>query len=465
MSEHHSAPHIRLQVDQEVFVEQVRNGDVIEDATVATEVTSFDRVGDAYVLEGAIVFAGYMKREVERGASDKDATRDVSFEDEEVVEHIHHRMPFVLRVPVKSQPRGIVNVASRISSWNLEVMSAGWIRVLADLTVVGLNKNNGYHFECGAQEEGDLFFERPKGAKAVADAQENSGEPASTDFVPASDTEAHLEFARSAGNENETEEFDVPTYADAISESRGGNPLFQSVEPEPVVSPPEVSQPASREELAEFDRSFEGSLDAPWQPSEPASASDMRSAEAVVESEAFDDNTGTGAEETTKVEFEFVHQVESFDEEVRQDEASVQTPVRAIRDEESFVASRSFTDEGFKPTAAFTAPTITFNESPSTIEKQAVLEATSDVSLSDLETRSSSYERSINPLWSFVDFHAPESSYTLRFVVVMDEETLDGVADRVGCMKSDIIRVNRLSSEIVAPGQTLLVPTRSARAM
>ena len=108
-------------------------------------------------MEGAIVFAGFMDRSSDGGGSDYvDA---LSITDETMdAEQFHHRLPFVLRVPVKSQARGIVNVASRISDWDLGVVSAGWIRIQGDLTIVGLSAAGGYHFQCGAQEDGDLFF-------------------------------------------------------------------------------------------------------------------------------------------------------------------------------------------------------------------------------------------------------------------------------------------------------------------
>jgi stage VI sporulation protein D len=61
-------------------------------------------------------------------------------------------------------------------------------------------------------------------------------------------------------------------------------------------------------------------------------------------------------------------------------------------------------------------------------------------------------------LWSFVDFNAPERYYTLRFVLVTEEETLDAVADRVGCTRSELLRYNQLSGDTLHPGQAIAVP-------
>ena len=182
MSEADRNGQITLGVDQEVFIETVEHDHTVDDANVATEVTSFERVGDAYVLEGAIVFAGYLTKATSQSGAGHDLAANP------YARHVHHRMPFTLRVPVQFQPRGVVNVASRISDWQLDVMSEGWLRVQAKLRVSGLNGKHGYHFQCGAQEVGDVLFGNTSTDSETTDVAEASVDKSATQTEPSVDS-------------------------------------------------------------------------------------------------------------------------------------------------------------------------------------------------------------------------------------------------------------------------------------
>jgi len=464
------APLVRVQVDQEVFVDTVRAGDQLQDATVATEVTSFDRVGDAYVLEGAIVFAGYVQHhlrgdQVESG--DSLASNSSLDLDQGVIQHVHHRMPFFLRVPVKSQPRGLVNVASRISRWNLDVLEAGWVRVTADLSIVGLNGQQGYHFQCGAQEDGDILFvnhldtetitrveeiKEPDGALMrgmEADADGSDGESDDNDSSVAA-SNALLEFTES------------------VSEARGGLVAEgSSVAAEPS-STQEASagmtEPSLRQDLADFDRVF-GEKEVFSGRSEPSNLSVSPPQES---------NLGGTAQGSEKSWAEF-----EFEDQVSAGELQSHAAAPPERDER-FVPSRSFSTEGFHAASGFVSSPKEGNKSDDARQFGDPDESSGvrrhrgatmgerdfdgdTVSEAEREETSERGEKVgyQDGLWSFVDFNAPERAHTLRFIVVQEEETLELLAERCGYSKMELIRLNHLASETVVSGQMLLTPSRN----
>lgn len=475
MSEAHQAPVIRLEVDQEVYIDSVREGDTIDDGTVSTEVISFDRVGDAYILEGAIVFAGYMRPP----RSDESSSTSPPDDHGEVVEHVHHRMPFWLRVPAKYQPRGIVNVASRITSWRLDVVSPGWVHILADLQISGLNAQNGYHFQCGAQEEGDLFFNQ-RAEEVALDAPEFNIEriPSQTSSTPelvedVSFFSPHLAFA-SDGSVSADEAHDAvePSPAEEVVLTRGGHDQDAGSSFDHADVPPALSPAVQRE----FDAISEarGGVDTSEFERDELSLRDESHTEPVqslpVYDRAFEGHASTDAvkssgsldverapeevrQQPVVAEFEFEHQVTP-------DEVAVES-TRPAGAWESFSPSRSFNEDGFHATAGFVpeAPMVTLGS------RTADEQRSPDESLHPTDELVPTFDAApgteINPsLWSFVDFNGPEARHTLRFVVVMDEETLDSVADRSGCSKSELVRANRLALEEVRPGQSLLIPAR-----
>lgn len=522
MSEPDRAPLIQLSVDQEVFIDTVRDGDVIEDATVATEVTSFDRVDDAYVLEGAIVFAGYLTGEgVERGAEAGEFdSLSIDFDGGSIAKHVHHRMPFVLRVPVKFQPRGIVNVASRIAAWNLEVISAGWIRVVADLNIVGLNGSQGYHFQCGAQEDGDLFFDpswdtdfdtatrvessthdKPPAfadTTVYADPSMASHSPDTNDAFEdesAGSVERELEWARggehyqfeaASGGRNKNEgTSELQGKVEALSDARGGHdPLdahhsessareISRAESELEARAPEErrgnetkSESHAGEHRGDETESSAGQKQQRTEDSQPALDKDeLRSLDDVLDGQSLTDQAEEQRDEsappsTPVVEFEFEHQVSGA-------ELSQAAPELPAESTEDFVPSRSFTDDEFHATAGF-VPTVRVGSDLGPSQTSAADLDSDDFARSehgpslkheDWEDETAHVDRD---LWSFVDFNGPEAAYTLRFAIVMEEETLELVAERLGCSKADLMRVNRLTDEPVYPGQSLFIPSTAS---
>ncbi|ARU63309.1 hypothetical protein CBW65_21715 [Tumebacillus avium] len=167
MSDAEMIPSIRIHVDQQLLLEAVSGTEDVEDATLATEITGFDVEDDAYVLKGALSFTGFLRQEDAASLSEEIPDvlddRDVFEAGDDVPEaHViplHHRMPFVLQVPMAAQQahqrqHGILDVNPRIGTWNAHVLGEGTIHLRAELIVHGLSGGEGYVFRCGTQEEG-----------------------------------------------------------------------------------------------------------------------------------------------------------------------------------------------------------------------------------------------------------------------------------------------------------------------
>ncbi len=481
VSDSDRTPGVHLEVNQEVFLDVVRDGDVIEDATVATEVTSFERMGDAYVLEGAIVFAGYIPRGDGEARLDVDDILGFGPEDGHV-EHVHHRMPFSFRVPVAAQSRSVMNVTSRISRWKLEVVGTGWVRVVADLVIFGLNADEGYHFQCGAQEEGDALFGQGAGDEPESRYDWDDDAPASTsdgEMPPpesskgrtnAAHLEEDLELARGQKR--------VPETPEAISWARGGAKLDEEAQTQNETTREPESLAGA---LKQYDRALDGDRGPgkPGQSTQEHDTPDARTApsEALDEQErsplqstdyGLSDASSTrdqpSSESAPVAEFEFEHQL-STDE--------MNLPVDATDAAESFSAARAFTEEGFQATQGF-APHVTYGSRPETNAdgeargRKAVEAQPEDAPLDEdtavLEAAQAGERAETKPvsdMWSFVDFSAPERTYTIRFAIVLEDESVDDLAERFGCSKHELLRVNRLTSETALyAGQTLIIPSR-----
>ncbi|WP_188880660.1 LysM peptidoglycan-binding domain-containing protein [Alicyclobacillus cellulosilyticus] len=516
MTDADRTPVVRLEIDQQVFIDEVRAGDTLEDATVATEVTSFDRVGDAYVLEGAILFSGYVSRRTAAWPSGPDAEEQAwspQGADGPFVQHIQHRMPFWLRVPVRAQPRGLVNVTSRITDWRLEVVDDAWVHIAAHLTITGLNHREGYHFQCGAQEEGDLFFgTTPLAAvdhevTAVSQARHQAEEEERSDAEPGERTGEPMGVP---AGERAGARTGVPA-GDVAAPSTG----VRAEPPAGTKGEDDAPARALQADLQAFDRAFTGAghepsaLHAPGQPAR-----------------------GDVGPEAPWAEFEFVYQLGTDDPGLSPPDAASATPEMAtgatdaasatpematgatdaasasapatasasadaasampgLADEGEFVPSRSLGADGFHPAAGF-VPRV--QSPPNGGETQAAAggfarptpgrdgegaaaggnapghEPPAATAADELPAEAGAWPReparaaahARDSLWSFVDFNAPLTRYTIRYVVVQEDESLDAVADRVGCSKADLMRVNQLDRDTVYPGQTLRVPPVAA---
>ena len=143
---------IELFIDQQVFIDVVRGNEQVDEFAAHTEVTTFERRGSDLYLEGNILFTAYLDAsaqppEANQQGSPPDGTPRAD------VEHLQHRMPFDLSVPVAAQSAGLFSVQVQVPEATVDVLGPGWLHIRAVLRVEGLPQNGGYAAHCGAQEE------------------------------------------------------------------------------------------------------------------------------------------------------------------------------------------------------------------------------------------------------------------------------------------------------------------------
>ncbi|MHB1627809.1 MAG: hypothetical protein ACYCVB_05445 [Bacilli bacterium] len=142
---------IELFVDQQVFIDVVRGNEQVDEFAAHTEVTAFERRGSELYLEGNILFTAYLDAGAQRP---KGGNQGVSADGQPQadVEHLQHRMPFDLSVPVPAQSTGMFSVQVQVPEATVDVLGPGWLHIRALLQVEGLPQDGGYAAHCGAQE-------------------------------------------------------------------------------------------------------------------------------------------------------------------------------------------------------------------------------------------------------------------------------------------------------------------------
>lgn len=130
-------------VDQQVFIDVVHGNERVVEISAHTELTTFEQRGDDLYLEGSILFTAYLE---EAGATASDDAPDVR------VEHVQHRMPFDVLVPVSAQVAGLLSVEVAVPDCTIEILGPGWVHIRSVLHVDGLSASGGYTAHCGAQE-------------------------------------------------------------------------------------------------------------------------------------------------------------------------------------------------------------------------------------------------------------------------------------------------------------------------
>ncbi|MDB5084702.1 MAG: hypothetical protein JWN30_1588 [Bacilli bacterium] len=159
MSEDHGISTIQFKVDQQLQLEGARSISEIEDVSIATEITSFDRQSDTYFLEGAILFSGFIRETLDQTPGQwSQPVSDVFGAEPGAAGHngvhpLYYRLPFELHVPIAAQEGPFFNVTARVGAWNLAVNAEDQVHAKADLIIQGLSGAGGYEFLVGSQQE------------------------------------------------------------------------------------------------------------------------------------------------------------------------------------------------------------------------------------------------------------------------------------------------------------------------
>lgn len=142
---------IELFIDQQVFIDMVRGNEQVEEFAAHTEVTTFERRGSDLYLEGNILFTAYLDARDQDTGNGGQETQPEGVRQAEV-EHLQHRMPFDLSVPIATESAGLFSVQVQVPEATVDVLGPGWLHIRAVLQVEGLPHNSGFAAHCGAQE-------------------------------------------------------------------------------------------------------------------------------------------------------------------------------------------------------------------------------------------------------------------------------------------------------------------------
>jgi hypothetical protein len=240
---------IQVRVDRQCEVPELKGTESLEDMTMATEITSFAREGDAYVLQGFIEMIGFAssgERGWQDGWTEPEGFLFDAVTNEGGFRRIEQRLPYELRVRADDQESEVLRVKTKLGSWDVHVLGPGLLHIRTDLIVEGLS-GSGYYFRCGEQEEGawpeTARSESERGGKAG----EESGGPlereaggrgqAAGEDTAVAPSEDLPSFDFEAGREN----WDSPSTEDAgMMAQEGGWTVY-----------PDLSRPAAGDEEGE----------------------------------------------------------------------------------------------------------------------------------------------------------------------------------------------------------------------
>lgn len=326
-----------LFLDQQVFVNEVYGNERIDQFSAYTEVTSFEKRGNLYYLEGNILMAAYLERDVQGG-------------EQERVEHVEYRMPFDIAVPVFGQPDGMLNVKVHVPEMDLEILGPGWLHFEALLVVEGLSAEGGVSANCGAQSI----------------------------ELPAQPSEWGSSFG-----DLETDKEQAP--ADSMA---GENWQLQ---------------------LQGADRAFHGDAESP-----------------IAEE-------SVAAESVSAISASLERVPEHFD--MRADPPFPEVNSADSPLDSSEVKEALEVDSRFEPSKS-SAPQASYNAVPE-----------QEVQMSAAEW-----------FWKTLNIPAGETRYTLKYRILQAGETLEQIAEVYRVQLTELLAVNRLQAEIVAPGAVLYIP-------
>ncbi|MBX6394949.1 MAG: LysM peptidoglycan-binding domain-containing protein [Alicyclobacillaceae bacterium] len=165
---------IQVRVDRQCEVPDLKGTESLEDMTMATEITSFAREGDAYVLQGYIEMIGFASSGDggwQDGWTQPEGFLFDAVTNEGGFRRIEQRLPYELRVRADDQESEVLRVKAKLGAWDVHLLGPGLLHIRADLIVEGLS-GSGYYFRCGDQEEGVW----PEAVRAESERKGEAGE-------------------------------------------------------------------------------------------------------------------------------------------------------------------------------------------------------------------------------------------------------------------------------------------------
>ncbi len=392
MEERTDQPMFDLFLDQQVFMDAVHGNERIDQYSAYTEVTTFEQRGEQLFLEGNILISAYLERE-EMVAG------------EAQVEHVEHRLPYEVMVPVYAQIPGMLSVKVQVPELEVEILGPGWLHLEALMLVEGLSAEGGAIVTCGAQE---FKFEPQQYEEAM--------------------------------DEPVDEETMVETEApEAVRQEK----VFESDD--------SFSEVGWKKQLQGADRAFHGSDD--------SSAIDDVPLQAVDQVEWNHD--------TEQNEFMATRSVE--DSAPQWDVPADFKEKADSQHSETMVPNETRTDlEKEEQVPIFPEPEAVVTEHRQESEmvlemtKSLIVEEaeTPQASYNAVPDQSEQMMTAAEWFWKTLSIPAGDSRYTLKYRIVQAEETLEEIAGYYHVQMTELLMVNHLPSDYVTPGDILYIPVR-----
>ncbi|MFC4767884.1 LysM peptidoglycan-binding domain-containing protein [Effusibacillus consociatus] len=485
---------IRIQVDQRLALESGVVGDLREDATVSTEITYFDRIGDSYILEGILAFSGAVESPAREGEdSGPDSVTPISY-----------RLPFALRLPVQGQPN-FLEVNTRIGKWDVQPLAPGFLQLQAELAIQGLNGKNGYSFYCGEQEDwvqpqivtAEESIDRSEGTPRtnaaaanfeaalletrqdqeeqgyneqdwLIEAQEERDEQDTLVFNPDYGWHEQLNSALEQPSEMEEvrveqvfqeEDLDMENRADQEADEAEKEIRDQEEDYQFEALADEVVKKASVEKLWPVGEPPEKPVTAMTQPEQQmqeivsaANASDGPAEEQIVTAQGEPMETEPVAAEAPALQSPAGPKL-SFGSK-KEEEAPAPVKLSGLLHGGSL--AKNFARESVPtddPAAAVSQNALQQDSEPVSSPREEPAEQTGE-NLTDVTNESSS------SIWGNWIQKASDNKFTLKFRIIQEAESLDQIANNYETPIENLMRANGLTNEQVDVGQVLIIPGR-----
>ncbi len=395
LEERTDQPMFDLFLDQQVFMDAIHGNERIDQYSAYTEVTTFEQRGEHLFLEGNILISAYLERE-ELVAG------------EAQVEHVEHRLPYEVAVPVYAQIPGMLSVKVQVPELEVEILGPGWLHLEALLLVEGLSAEDGAIITCGAQE----FRLEPQAYPQELD-ESAHGEATAESEAPA-DTKPYV--------------------------------VFESDE--------SFSEVGWKKQLQGADRAFHGADD-----------------ETQVDEASLATNESSAPVESTAPIEHAKELVETCSLDESAPEWDVPKDFIEKADQQAngaFASSETRTDlekEEQVPIFPDVAPSFTEHRK----EPEMLLEIKKEVVLEEVEAPQASYTAvpdqaeqmtAAEWFWKTLSIPVGETRYTLKYRIVQAEETLEEIAGFYHVQMTELLMVNHLQSDYVTPGDILYIPLR-----
>ncbi|MCY0875073.1 MAG: hypothetical protein OWT28_02175 [Firmicutes bacterium] len=494
MADLHLRQTIELFVDQQVFMDVVHGNEQVDEFSALTEVTSFEQRGENLYLEGNILFTAYLQQV----SSADDGSGAHEGEAQAAVQHITHRMPFDVTVPVDAQIAGMLSVAVTVPDSTVDILGPGWIHIRALVQVEGLSPDGGYTAHCGAQE---AVVPAVPGILATEDSAEPAEDHTAWEQYA---QEAELQAAQQAEQGEETVVQNEHVWSEQTPDfAKQSSPLVvddllqplgqradaapeapfspskhfgQADEKSPMEPESSLSENGWKTQLAGADRALFGGTYHPYrtgraadeESAQPAPSESPMADEAPthhfhfesVDLEATAPPVETPNTHVDEVKAEFEAARSEWQDAVLQPAPEPVIPVPLAPPPAQPVLDLNVDVNVQKVTVKHETVDPALVATASTTETQSLKSGEVTMSYTAVPEAQTNEWTAAQWFWNTLNIPAGENTYKMKFRIVQEAETLEDIATHYATSATELLRVNPAAEAGLETGSLLYIPTR-----